>query len=188
VDDSVFPLDAATLLSDDQPGLMGRFHGDGQEFTVSVMPQDLQGGLSPSDQDVVDRMIASISFDPWKVGDVRHDWVAIPTPTADISWLQIEGGWYMLFRTPDGDRLYGSISCAGAPPAKTGATSDGFAKLTCGDGSTWEMSADGASGGGGVASSSNDPPPEWPVVKAHDGTLIAFVLPGVFPEGTGGAS
>ena len=51
------------------------------------------------------------------------------------------------------------------------------------------MNADGAGGGDGSGQAiGNDPPPEWPVATAHDGTLIAWVLPGVFPEGTGGST
>jgi hypothetical protein len=186
VPDSSFPLDANSLLRSKDGGLVGQFRGDGLVFTVQVSSPSASGQLSTSDQAILERMIGSIAFQPWHVGDVRNDWVAIATPTADVSWIQIEGGLYMLFRTPDGYKLYGSISCAGADPTRTGTTSDGSAKLTCPDGSTWEMSADGASGGGGDAAT-NDPPPEWAVTTAHDGTLIAWVIPGYFPEGTGGS-
>jgi hypothetical protein len=92
----------------------------------------------------------------------------------------------MLFRTPDGVRLYGSITCGEQAPKNLATTADGFAVLDCPDGSTWQMNAAGESGGGGEAAS-NDPPPEWPVVTAHDGTLIAYVIPGYFPPGTGGS-
>jgi hypothetical protein len=134
-------------------------------------------------------MIRSISFHPWQVGDVRHDWVAISTPTQDVSWITVEGGLYMLFKTSDGYRLYGSINCGDKQPSKTSSTQDGFAVLDCPDGTSWEMDAEGSSGGSGSGqASNNDPPPEWVVATAHDGTLIAWVLPGVFPPGTGGAS
>jgi hypothetical protein len=184
--DSSFPLDANALLQSKDGGLEGEFRGDGLLFSVRVSSPASPGQLSAADQAILDRMIGSITFQPWQVGEVRHDWVAIATPSEDISWINIEGGLYMLFRTADGYELYGSISCAGSDPTKTAATSDGFAKLTCPDGSTWEMDAGGASGGGGDAAT-NDPPPQWAVTTAHDGTLIAWVLPGVFPEGTGGS-
>jgi hypothetical protein len=184
--DSSFALDATALLQSKDGGLEGEFRGDGLLFSVRVSSPALPGQLSATDQAILDRMIGSITFQPWHVGEVRHDWVAIATPTEDISWITIEGGLYMLFRSADGYELYGSISCAGSDPTKTTATSDGFAKLTCPDGSTWEMDAGGASGGGGDAAT-NDPPPQWAVTTAHDGTLIAWVLPGVFPEGTGGS-
>jgi hypothetical protein len=184
--DSTFPLDPVSLFHGAEGGLAGEFYGDGQQFSLYVQSSALPGPLSASDQAVLDKMVGSISFEPWSVGDVRHDWVAIATPTRDVSWIEVEGGLYILFRTADGYRLYGSISCAGKPPAKTGVTSDGSAKLTCPDGSTWETTADGASGGSGDAVK-NDPPPEWPVTTAHDGTLIAYVWPNYFPPGTGGA-
>ena len=129
-------------------------------------------------------MISSISFQPWSAGDVRHDWAAIPTPTEDVSWVTVRGGLYILFRTPDGYKLDGSISCADLHPSKTSTTPDGYAVLDCPDGSTWQIDAAGASGGGGEAGL-DDSPHQWPVVTAQDGTLIAWVLPGVFPEGTG---
>lgn len=185
--DSSFPLDANSLLRSKNGGLAGQFRGDGQSFTVQVSSSAAPGQLSASDQAILERMIGSIAFQPWQVGDVRNNWVAIATPTDDVSWIYVEGGLYMLFRTPDGYKLYGSITCGNAKvPADTSARSDGFAVLKCQDGSSWEMNAEGASGGSGEASA-NDPPPEWPVTTAHDGTLIAWVLPGYFPEGTGGS-
>ena len=182
--DSSFPLDAASLLSGVEGGLGGQFDGDGLQYDVTVLSPPLPGPLSASDQAILYHMISSIAFQPWSPGDVRNDWAAIPTPTRDVSWVHVDGGLYMLFRTADGYRLYGSISCAGIPPSKTTTTSGGFAVLDCPDGSTWQMDASGSSGGGGQAAT-NDPPPEWPVATAHDGTLIAWVLPGTFPPGTG---
>lgn len=185
--DSTFPLNASDLLSDVEGGLGGHFYGDGLKFDFLVLSPPLPGPLSDSDQAILDHMISSISFEPWSTGDVRHDWTAIPTPATDVSWIQVRGGYYMLFRTADGYRLYGSISCAGKDPSKTSTTSDGSAVLDCPDGSTWQMDASGSSGGGGDAAT-NDPPPEWPVATAHDGTLIAWILPNTFSEGTGGSS
>ena len=185
--DSRFPLSADGVLSPTAGGLGGHFVANGLQFDVLVLSPSLPGSLPASDAQALDGMIGSIAFQPWTVGDVRHDWVAIPTPTEDVSWVTVEGGLYMLFRTPDGYKLYGSISCNGKDPSKTGSTKGGSAVLDCPDGSTWQMNADGESGGGGDAVG-NDPPPQWPVTTAFDGTLIAWVLPGVFPEGTGGAS
>ena len=186
--DSAFPLNAGALLSNVEGGLGGQFNGDGQRFDVLVLSPSLPGPLPKTDVSILDHMIGSITFEPWTVGDVRNGWEAIATPTEDVSWITVRGGTYILFRTPDGYQLKGSISCGGKPPSKTSTTPDGFAVLDCPDGSTWETDAPGSSGGSGIATSSNDPPPEWPVVTAHDGTLIAFVIPGYFPPGTGGAS
>ena len=184
--DSQFPLHADQLLSNVEGGLGGSFVGDGQRFDVYVSSPYLPDPLPETDADILDHMIGSISFQPWRVGEVRHGWEAIATPTEDVSWVTVRGGTYMLFRTSSGYRLYGAISCAGEPPSETSATPDGFAVLGCPDGSTWQMDAEGESGGGCIASA-NDPPPEWAVVTAHDGTLIAFVIPGFFPSGTGGS-
>jgi len=184
--DSQFPLHGDQLLSNVEGGFGGHFFGDGQQFNVLVLSPSLPGSLPNTDADILDHMIGSISFQPWRIGEVRNGWEAIATPTEDVSWVSVRGGTYMLFRTASGYRLYGAISCAGKPPSKMSATSDGFAVLGCPDGSTWQMDADGASGGGCIASA-NDPPPEWLVVTAHDGTLIAFVIPGYFPSGTGGS-
>jgi hypothetical protein len=187
--DSQFPLSADGVLSPTEGGLGGHFVGNGLQFDVLVLSPSLPDPLSQADADVLDRVIGSIAFQRWNVGDVRHDWVAIPTPTEDVSWITVEGGLYMLFKTPGGYKLYGSISCGGKPPKKTSSTADGFAVLDCPDGTSWEMDAGGAGGGDGSGqASTNDPPPEWPVATAHDGTLIAWVLPGVFPPGTGGSS
>jgi hypothetical protein len=184
--DSQFPLSADQLLSDVEGGLGGHFFGDGLQFNVLVLSPSLPGSLPDTDSDILDHMIGSISFQPWRIGEVRNGWEAIATPTHDVSWVTVRGGTYMLFRTASGYRLYGAISCAGNPPGRTSATSDGFAVLGCPDGSTWQMDAEGASGGSCIASA-NDPPPEWLVVTAHDGTVIAFVIPGYFPPGTGGS-
>jgi hypothetical protein len=185
-DDSTFPLDADQLLSNVGTELDGQFVGDGQRFDVLVHSPSLPGPLPRNDADILDRMIGSISFQPWRAGEIRHGWEAIETPTDDVSWVTVRGGTYMLFRTTDGYRIYGAITCSGEPPSRTSATPDGSAVLGCADGSTWQMDAEGASGGGCIASA-NDPPPEWFVVTAHDGTLIAFVIPGYFPSGTGGS-
>ncbi len=174
-DDSTFPLDPNVAIES------GTFRANGLVFHVDV---STDGTLTPEDDEIVHRIVSSITFKPWQVGDVRNDWVAISTPTDDVSWITVRGGLYMLFRTPDGYKLYGAISCVGKDPSKTSARSDGFAVLECPDGSTWEMNADGASGGSGDASR-NDPPPEWPVVTAFDGSAIAYVIPGEYPPGTG---
>ncbi len=184
--DSTFPLTTDGVLAPVEGGLGGHFVGDGLQFDVLVLSPSLPDPLPQVDADVLDRMIGSILFQPWNVGDVRHDWVAIPTPTEDVSWIKVEGGLYMLFKASDGYKIYGSISCGGKEPSKTTSSADGYAVLDCPDGSTWEMNATGASGGGGDAAG-NDPPPEWAVATAQDGTLIAWILPGVFPEGTGGS-
>jgi hypothetical protein len=184
--DSRFPLHADQLLSNVEGGLGGHFFGDGQRFNVQVLSPSFPDPLPETDADILDRMIGSISFEPWKTGEVRHGWEAIATPNADVSWVTVRGGVYMLFRTDTGYRIYGAITCGGDPPSRTTATSDGFAVLGCSDGSTWQMDAEGSSGGGCIASA-NDPPPEWIVVTAHDGTLIAFVVPGYYPPGTGGS-
>ena len=182
--DSAFPLSADQILSPVDGGLGGRFNGDGLQFDVVVQSSTLP--LSTDDGDIVDHMIGSIAFQPWTPGDVRHDWVAIEAPSEDVSWITLEGGDYMLFRTPDETKLYGPISCAKQPPKKLRTTSDGSAVLDCPDGSTWQMDAGGGSGGSGEAVW-NDPPPQWPIVTAHDGTMIAYVIPGYFPPGTGGS-
>ncbi|MEP6759442.1 MAG: hypothetical protein ABJB55_09625 [Actinomycetota bacterium] len=188
-DDSQFPLVANDLLTNVEGGLGGTFWGDGQTFSVTVLSPNLPEPLPEPERSILMHMIGSISFKPWTVGEIRNQWVAIPTPTGDVSWITVEGGLYMLFKTPDGYKLYGAISCGGKPPRKTSSRADGFAVLDCPDGTSWEMDAGGASGGDGSGEAVwNDPPPQWPVVTAHDGTLIAWVLPGVFPPGTGGSS
>lgn len=185
--DSRFPLNADELLSPIEGGLGGSFFGDGLRFEVLVLTPSLPDfSLSRVDADILDRMIGSISFRPWTQGELRHGWTAIQTPTQDVSWITIRGGLYILFRTADGYRLVGSISCAGEPPSRTSATADGFAVLDCPDGSSWQMDAAGSSGGSFEAAA-NDPPPDWVVTTAHDGTLIAYVIPGDFPPGTGGS-
>ena len=189
VDDARLPLQANELLTNVEGGLGGTFYGDGQEFTVTVESTYLPDPLPEPERSILMHMIGSIAFQPWTTGEVRNQWVAIETPTEDVSWITVEDGLYMLFKTADGYKIYGSISCDGKAPRRTSSTSDGFAVLDCPDGTSWEMNADGAGGGDGSGqASTNDPPPEWAVATAHDGTLIAWVLPGVFPEGTGGSS
>ena len=184
--DSQFPLRADQLLSNVEGGLGGSFNGDGQRFLVFVQSPSLPDPLPGTEADILDHMIGSISFQPWEIGEVRNGWEAIAPPSGDVSWVTVRGGTYVLFRSGNGFRLYGAISCDGRAPSDTSSTSDGYAVLGCPDGSTWQMDAGGASGGGCIASA-NDPPPEWFVVTAHDGTLIAFVIPGYFPPGTGGS-
>jgi hypothetical protein len=185
-DDSHFPLSAADLLAPTEGGEGGRFIGDGLPFDVLVLSPSLPGPLPQADQDILERMISSISFQPWQEGDVRYDWAAIPTPTEDVSWITVRGGLYMLFPVADGYKLYGAISCGGNDPSRTSTRLDGYAVLECPDGSTWEMNAEGASGASGSGDAGmNDPPPQWPVITAFDGSLIAYVIPGEYPPGTG---
>src|SRR2546423_115429 len=77
VNGSQFPLNADELLAPVEGGLGGRFFGDGLQFDVLVSSPSLPGDLPQADTDILDQMIASISFQPWTPGEVRNGWVAI---------------------------------------------------------------------------------------------------------------
>ena len=115
--DSSFPLDAS-LLSGIEGGLGGQFYGDGLQYDVTVLSPPLPGPLSASDQvdhgphHLVDHLPAMVP------GRCSQRLGGGPDADSDVSWVHLEGYLYMLFRTSDGYRLYGSISCAGTRRAR----------------------------------------------------------------------
>ena len=99
VDDSQFPLKANDLMTNVEGGLGGTFQGDGQTFSVTVQSPYLPNPLPEPERSILMHMIGTISFQPWAVGEIRNQWVAIETPTGDVSWTTVEGSRSSIART-----------------------------------------------------------------------------------------
>src|SRR5206468_11539730 len=75
-DDSSFPLDSSSFLSQAEGGLVGQYQGDAQSYLFAVFKGD--GGslqlsdLSDEQKQVLDHMIASITFPASKLGQGQN--------------------------------------------------------------------------------------------------------------------
>jgi hypothetical protein len=141
-DDSSFPLSPTDLKG--IPGVarssVMNFRGDGLIFRLDVsfgLDADMQA-LSP----LVDRMIASIRFEPWSAGETRNGWTAVGPVLASSTaeWLTFDGG-HRYATNVDGRRLL-----IGPAPECQGEGSFevreyGVAGVTCPDGTggDWDL-------------------------------------------------
>jgi hypothetical protein len=71
-DDSSFPLNFADYEGVHQP----HFYGDGQTFIIQWLTGTADP-LTPEQSAVVGRIVESIRFEPWTVGDTRNTFTAI---------------------------------------------------------------------------------------------------------------
>jgi hypothetical protein len=173
-DDSAFPLDASAVMGD------GTFRADGILFHVDVtkdgssVPQ-----LSGEEEQTVLRIVSSITFKPWSVGQRRGEWTSVGDvlPSASAQWISYEGMHYFTsYGTPR--HLFGpKPDCPSGGNGSYEIRETGQATVTCPDGTTaaWDFTT-------GEALASN---PAWcsaslgkyDAVLAWDGQLLVR-----FPE------
>ena len=72
-DDSSFPLDPDGFFIQGEGGLIGSLNGDGQPYKFVVTEEGTTlTKLDALQKPLIDRMIRSISFQPWSVGEERN--------------------------------------------------------------------------------------------------------------------
>ena len=83
-DDSTFPLNFADYENDNQP----HFYGDGQTFIIQWLT-GTPDPLTPEQSAVVERIVESIKFQHWQVGDQRNGWTAVGEilPASSAEWM-----------------------------------------------------------------------------------------------------
>jgi hypothetical protein len=161
-DDSIFPLTDVADITD------VTFRGDGEAYRFLV-----QGNPDPEDLLSLDRMLGSISFEPWDVGEQRGDWVALEYPTDRESAWPLIGNNVVAVYAPDGDpRVIDFPDTCGEGQNMT--VIDGIPVLECPDGS--ELRYDES----GIADEGNpedfqDNVRTFAAVRSHDGHVLVEV-------------
>jgi hypothetical protein len=91
-DDSTFPL-SYDDLSPEEGGLTGTFRGDGLPFDLVIRFAD----VTDQQTEILRRMVESIRFQAWEVGDRRHGWTAVGKvlPASSAEWLTFQGDHYV---------------------------------------------------------------------------------------------
>jgi hypothetical protein len=183
-DDSDLPL-ALSAMDTVDGGYLLAFQADGIPFTLRIR----LGGNAPTTEQlaILQRMVSSIHFVPWHIGEQRDGWTALnPTDqdplswrTAMISWQSCNSrGCYVLtFGEPDGEYLLGPMKPCGEGENMTADAphaTDYVIVLECPNGSTQRWTRTGAPAP--TNSTGYDAQLEkHPVVKAWDGSLLANV-------------
>jgi len=169
-DDSHFPLDADEVLVRGEGDWFGGFSGDGLAFTISVT-EESGAAISPDQAEMVTRLVESIRFEPWTVGETRNGWTAIDRPRDPHSyWADVGGNQVIAAWTGDGFVIVDAVDTCGEGQNMTYV--DGWPVLECPDGTTVSYDGDGHALPGN--------PPEYqgsvdvyPAISAHDGHLLA---------------
>ena len=177
-DDSSFPLDARAVIAD------GTFRADGILFHVDVTKDGASvSQLSSEEEPTVLRIVSSITFKPWSVGDRRGEWTSVGEvlPSTSAQWITYERMHYFTSYGPP-RRLFGpKPDCPSGGQGSYEIRETGEATLTCPDGTTaaWDFTT-------GEALASN---PAWcstslrkyEAVLSWDGQLLVR-----FPENSAG--
>jgi len=163
-DDSSFPLDPNVAIES------GTFRADGVLFHVDVSSD---GVLTATEDDIVHRIVASISFDAWKVGDERNGWTSVGDvlPSASAQWVTFDGRHHIA-SYDRGRQLLGPVPDCPSGDGTYEIRETGIAGFTCQDGTTgnWDFTT-------GVAQPGNSPScssmlPSYPAVLSWDGQLL----------------
>jgi hypothetical protein len=179
-DDSSFPLDPDGFLSEGEGALIGSFHGDALPFKFVVMGDGMSPPvLTQQQQLIVDRMIESVRFERWKIGETRNGYSAIGHVHASSSaeWFYaVTGDGENAFSTyVDGERMvYGPVySC---PGARYEVREYGVAAMRCADGSdnAWDFEGRPQPGNAPDYAHRLD---GFPAIRSWDGYLLVDLHP-----------
>ena len=169
-DDSTFPLNFADYENDNQP----HFYGDGQTFIIQWLT-GTPDPLTPEQSAVVERIVESIKFQHWQVGDQRNGWTAVGEilPASSAEWMYAvtgDGENYLATNVNGVRTLFGPAPSA-CPGPSFEVRSTGVAGVTCNDGTGGDWDFEGRPQPG------NDPGfdvrlPGYPAVRSWDGQLL----------------
>jgi hypothetical protein len=150
-DDSTFPLDYDSLLSQNASGaLVGSFRGDGEAFAVRITFHD--PSLGTEREAILRRMIGSISFEPWHHGDSRNGWTQAwdgltNLPKTSPAWVSANDAFWIVTQDGDARSAYGPVEfCNGASTSVD--EQAGTATIACANGAngTWDSQGNPAAG------------------------------------------
>jgi hypothetical protein len=128
-DDSAFPLDYANM-----DGYSGDFRADGLPFRILIKPGDGSETITPEQAVTVERMIESIRFEPWGIGETREGWTAVGEvlPSSTAEWITFEDEHYFATNLDGGRHLWGPTPTC--PGASYEVREYGVAGVVCSDG------------------------------------------------------
>lgn len=178
-DDSSYPLDPNGFLFQGEGGLIGNFAGDGRAFGFVVMEDGTTlTKLNAVQKPLVDRMISSIRFQPWQLGETRNGLTAVGKvlPAATAEWLiyKLTGDHYVAYYGGDGGRaLLGPAPACPGGPATYEIRETGEAGITCSDGTAANWNFGTGAPKAGNPSPFVAPLPTHPAVLSWDGWLLA---------------
>jgi hypothetical protein len=109
-DDSAFPLDYDSLLSQQKDGgLTGTFQGNGEPVSIRITSRD--PALTSDQEALVRHMVDSISFPHLQPGDRQGMVVAVDDPRGPDQWMEVENRSLILKQTSDGYVALAPVTC-----------------------------------------------------------------------------
>jgi hypothetical protein len=169
-DDSAFPLDYDSLLSQQKDGgLTGTFQGNGEPVSIRITSRD--PALTSDQEALVRHMVDSISFPHLQPGDRQGMVVAVDDPRGPDQWMEVENRSLILKQTSDG-----YVALAPVTSAQGGETLMHWVpSARCPDGTdVARWLADGAPHPANATGFQHELDVH-PVVHAWDGTLLAVL-------------
>ncbi|MDP9299944.1 MAG: hypothetical protein M3P43_03470 [Actinomycetota bacterium] len=150
-----------------QGGYQLDFTADGLPFSLSIRV----GGDAPTAEQltILQEMVSSISFVPWRAGDQRNGWTALEKTKADVQWEQLGGSRVIVLSVEGTTVMLGPVVCNEGGTVVT----SWQPSATCPDNTdlaTWDISGRPAPGN---APGYQEVLPVHPVVRAWDGTLLS---------------
>jgi hypothetical protein len=175
-DDSSFPLNFDSLLSEQAGVFSGSFTGNGQQFSIRVDPGN--GGLTTDQEAIVRQMVGSIAFPHLQPGTVTKGIAVLQHPVAQDQWMQVGDKTLILKITPDGYIALGPVTCSEGGQLQT----TWSPSTTCPDDvAKAQWSATGVPGPGN-AQGFQDLLDVHPVISAWDGSLLVSLGLTTFPS------
>jgi len=150
-DDSSFPLDPDGFFIQGEGGLIGSLNGDGMPYKFVVTEDGTTlTKLSAVQKPLIDRMIRSISFEPWSVGEERNGYTAVGSvlPAATAEWITYQGDHYVAYYDGAGGRaLLGPAPACAEGQGTYEIRETGEAGITCASGTaSWKANWNFATG------------------------------------------
>jgi hypothetical protein len=173
--DSTFPLNFDSALSENGGILSGSFTGNGQHFSIRIDPGS--ESLTTDQETIVRRVVASIAFPHLHPGTVTDGIAVLQEPVAQDQWMHVGDKTLILKTTPAGYIALGPVTCReGGQLQTTWAPS-----TICPDDVTQaQWSANGAPASGN-AQGFQDPLDVHTVIRAWDGSLLVSLNLATFP-------
>ncbi len=168
-DDSAFPLSYEDLAPA-EGGLSGTFDASGTGFDLVIRFAD----VTAEQEAILQRMVASISFEAWHVGDSRHGWTAVGKVllASSAEWLTYQGDHYVATNDGTMRQLLGPApTCAGGGGSHE-VRETGVAGISCSDGTggDWDFTT-GDPQPGNIAGF-DVPLASYPAVRTGSGMLL----------------
>jgi hypothetical protein len=135
-DDSTLPLSF-----DPAKGYTIDFGADGLSFSILVKPGEGDVDISGEHEAILERMIGSISFEPWTVGEKRHGWTSFGVIDPEVSqWVTLGPNHFFTLNEQE-RRVFGPVPDCPAGEASYEIRDTGMAAMICSDGTTseWDL-------------------------------------------------